>query len=195
MHQQALLVCIAVIWAPGERTQLYALYSQPNQMDDGTGDVEMAGVPGNDFQINDGSSDDDYDNAHVAPYRDGDGAGAGDRVKPSKPSKRTGGDASGADADEVKLDLGDSNEDDGDASDGFDDSGDFATHGRQFDKGSAPDGASDGSKGDGHSTAAPRVVHVGGGDAVLGGGADILDSGSDDGDGDDEVVLTAPKHG
>ena len=60
---QALLVCITVIWAPGERTQLYALYSQPGQAEDfggssDGGDVELTGPA---FRI------DSSDEEHAAP--------------------------------------------------------------------------------------------------------------------------------
>lgn len=189
-------MCIAVIWAPGERTQLYALYSQPNQMDDGSGDVEMAGMPGNDFQINDGSSDDDYDNSHVAPYRDADGSGPGTGAGAGPDKAKDDGQAPGdqdaaaaAGADDVKVNLGDDNVDDGD-SDGF--GGDLADDDSQI--GPAPYTAAAPSKGPAHggaeSDGGRGLVVSAGGDAVLGAG-DILDSGSDDGDSGDDVALTA----
>ena len=75
---QLLLLSIAYIWAPGARTQMYSLYSQPTHFEEGdgagigSGDVELAGVPAGAFRINDSESDSDGDADLARPYSDAD---------------------------------------------------------------------------------------------------------------------------
>ena len=97
---QALLVCITVIWAPGERTQLYALYSQPGQAEDfggssDGGDVELTGPA---FRI------DSSDEEHAAPVTLEEG-GALDAMLSTGRGDGSNNDTSGADNAVTSVDV------------------------------------------------------------------------------------------
>lgn len=97
---QALLVCITVIWAPGERTQLYALYSQPGQAEDfggssDDGDVELTGPA---FRI------DSSDEEHAAPVTLEEG-GALDAMLSTGRGDGSNNDTSGADNAVTSVDV------------------------------------------------------------------------------------------